>query len=66
MSKDERKEFVFQIVHQSYENTSVSKVYDSNEVNQFLDDGNCATLIASCDKSNKVHFSNVVSYYFFN
>ena len=59
--KDERKDFISQIIQQNFKNTKESVIAQNKSLDNFLNNGNCMTLIAFFDSSNKLVIENSVS-----
>ena len=61
MSKDERKNFVGQIILQNFKNAKGSDLSKNSSLDNFLDSGNCMTLFVFVDLSQNLHIDNHVS-----
>jgi len=61
MSKDERKDFISQIIAQNFKNIKGSDLSQNSNLENFLNNGSCMTLFAFLDSSQQLHVENNVS-----
>nr|XP_026693271.1 cytoplasmic dynein 2 heavy chain 1-like [Ciona intestinalis] len=61
MAKDERKDFITKLISTNFNNHGNLKFASETELDSFLDDGNCSTLVSYLDSEKQIRLANSIS-----